>query len=921
MHALEAVLQVLAVFLSVRFVTRGRLGPHWLLVSAALLVLAAIGIADIPAMRGIAEQPAPLQAREALEAGITVLLAAGFYLTEHWFALKDRIEGHFRLVADVDRSLVGLQDEAKILSAVCEGMTRGQAYSLAWIGHGEPDGSVKVVRSAGEAQEFLSRINERWDESSDGRGPAGTSLRTGEACIVAGIGGDPRTAEVRAAAAEFGLRSCASVPIAVGADSRVVLSLYSQSRRAFDAVELASISALAGRLGAAICMARRHALFVSAKTAYDDLLRTQRDGVMCVRGGKIVRVNQAAAALLGYDEPRDLVGCDPAQLLADPDSNPKICSLLQCGDPATDRFACEAVVRRKDGTKCFAEISANWVPRPDGPAADGIAGWKPEMKGPLGMIVIRDITRKKQVLEDVRRERDFTDKILRIVGAVVVQLGPGGEILLVNPHCEEVTGYRFADVKGRPMAEILLPPSSRPAFLDAFAAAWEGRIPASVEYSLLTKTGQTRQVVWNHAALVGPSGRVTSVIAAGIDLTDRRRLEEQVVGMQRMEAVGTLAGGIAHDFNNILTGILGNLDLAWRSLPEGSPVSESVQDAMRASERAAALTRQLLEFSRRSPMERHAVDFRKVLREVVHLVSETIDRRIEVSWTAPDALWPAAADGNQIHQVLMNLCVNARDAIAERLDAGDAGGARAGGCEIRLAASNVVVDEEYRGLYPYARTGEFVLLTVSDNGVGMDDATQRRIFEPFFTTKKLGRGTGLGLSTVYGIVKQHDGWINLQSVPGQGTVFSVYFPRAGAAEVSEATSGERPAAAPGRERILFVDDEAMIRELARRILEGAGYTVLTASDGRQALDIFARERERLDLVILDVTMPLLSGLEVLRRMRELQPGVRVILCSGYPTGHRYNDPLEARAAAFLQKPYRPDALSRIVRDVLDGTGV
>ncbi len=916
-HAIEVFLQFVAVFLSVRFVALKRLGPHWLLVSAALIFMAATGIADIPVAPAVPALLARLQPRDAIELAISVLLAAGFSLTERWFAFKERLEGRVRLIADVDRSLVGLLDEDKILSAVCEGMTRGKVYSLAWVGDGEPDGAVRVVRSAGEGKGLLSRINARWDDSPDGQGPAGTSLRTGKPCVVARIGEDPRMAEGKTAAAEFGLRSCASVRIDAGPDSRVVLTLYSRLRNAFDPVEMEAISALAGRLGAAITGARRHALFVSAKTAYDDLLGTQRDGVVCVRGGRIVRANEAAAAILGYDDPRDLAGSDPAAILDDPDGNPKVRSLLQYGEPGTDRFACEAIVRRKDGATFFAELSANWVPRPDGPKAEGNAAWNPEMKGPLGMIVIRDISRRKQALEDVRRERDFTEKILGVVGAVVVLLGPDGDILLVNPHCEDVTGYRAADVMGRRMADALLPPSAHQAFRNAFTDAWTGRVPASVEYPLITKTGQMREVVWNHAALVGPSGKVTSVIAAGIDLTDRRRLEAQVVGMQKMEAVGTLAGGVAHDFNNILTGILGNLDLARKSLPDGSPVAESVQEAIRASERAAVLIRQLLEFSRRSPQERRAVGLKKVFREVVHLFSETIDRRIEVSWTAPDELWPAAADVNQVHQVLMNLCVNARDAILERLESGGAGDAPTGGYGIRLSAENATVDDAYRRSYPYARTGDFVLVTVSDNGAGMDGATQRRVFEPFFTTKKLGRGTGLGLSTVYGIVKQHDGWINMESVPGEGTVFSVYFPRAGAAEEAESASVEPPATPPGRERILFVDDEAMIRELGRRVLENAGYTVTTAADGRQALDIFVRERARLDLVILDVTMPLLSGLEVLERMRELDPGVRVILSSGYPSGPRLNGPREARPAAFLQKPYRPDALSRVVRDVLD----
>ncbi len=917
-HAIMVLLQFVAVFLSVRFVVLRRVGPHWLLVSAALLIMAGLEIANMFAPPLFTAGAPVLGMRESVELAISALLAAGFALTERWFALKERFEGRFRLIADVDRSLVGLLDEGRILAAVCDGMVRGDGYRLAWVGYGEPDGSVRVARSAGCATGFLERIGVRWDESPAGQGPAGTSLRTGATCVVNRIPDDPRMAEERAAAAGSGLRSCASLRIDVGAGSRAVLCLYSGTRDAFDAVETEAISALAGRLGAAVVAARHHALFVSAKSAYDDLLRTQRDGVVCVRGGRIVRVNAAAVAMLGHDDAGDLLGSDPAAILHDPGGQPCARSLLRCGDPGTGRFACDAVVRRRDGTTFYAELSGNWVARPDRPETRGLTAWNPEMSGPLGMIVVRDITRRRNALEEVRRERDFTEKILGVVGALVIQLDPDGGIRLVNPHCEKVTGYRAGDLTGRRMEDVLLPAPARPVFRSAFREARGGRVGASVEYPLVTRSGETRQVVWNHAALVGASGDVTSVIAAGIDMTDRQRLEAQIVGMQKMEAVGTLAGGIAHDFNNILTGILGNLDLARRSIPEGSSLSGSVLEAIRACERAAALIRQLLEFSRRSPLERRAVDLRKVLPEVVHLFSETIDRRIEVVLSAPDDLWPATADGNQVHQVLMNLCVNARDAILERLEAGRGDDAGRGAYAIRVSARNVSVDDVYCRIYPYARTGDHVLLTVSDNGAGMDEATQRRVFEPFFTTKKLGRGTGLGLSTVYGIVKQHGGWINMESAPGEGTEFSVYLPRAVGAWAAEAVSEEAPEARPGRERILLADDELMIREIGRKVLESAGYTVITASDGREALEVFERERTGLDLVILDVTMPLLSGIEVLERMRELDPSVRVILSSGYSAGSDCGGPIEARPAAFLQKPYRTDALSRMVRDVLDG---
>ncbi|MBI5341816.1 MAG: response regulator [Deltaproteobacteria bacterium] len=294
------------------------------------------------------------------------------------------------------------------------------------------------------------------------------------------------------------------------------------------------------------------------------------------------------------------------------------------------------------------------------------------------------------------------------------------------------------------------------------------------------------------------------------------------------------------------------------------------------------------------------------------LFAQTIDRRIEMEICSSNGLWHAVADPNQMHQVMMNLCVNARDAIMERLEGGHKDDPPPGGYRIQVVTRNASVGDEYRREYPYARKGDFVVVSISDNGTGMDEATQRRVFEPFFTTKKLGRGTGLGLSTVYGIIKQHEGWVNLESQPGKGTTFHAYLPRA--EEKAEEEKLQSPEAARMRtwkETILLVDDEEMIRSLAQQVLEVHGYSVVTAVDGQQAIDLYLDLRDRIDLVILDLTMPHLSGTEVLARIRTLDPHAKVILSSGHASRGT------SRASAFLPKPYRADKLTRMVREVLD----
>jgi CheY-like chemotaxis protein len=260
----------------------------------------------------------------------------------------------------------------------------------------------------------------------------------------------------------------------------------------------------------------------------------------------------------------------------------------------------------------------------------------------------------------------------------------------------------------------------------------------------------------------------------------------------------------------------------------------------------------------------------------------------------------------------MNLCVNARDAIMESLEAAEKSGAHPlTGYWIYIRAENAVVDDDYCRLFPYAREGRYIRLSIGDNGAGMDEATQRRVFEPFFTTKKMGRGTGLGLSTVYGIVKQHNGWINLESMPGKGTTFCAYFPEAVGAREEEGVPLEPERSARGRETVLFVDDEDLIRDLGRQVLETSGYTVHLAEDGRRAIELYAQRSGEIDLVILDLTMPHRSGMEVFRAIRGMNPRAKIILSSG-------NMPAEpVEGAVFLPQPYRADVLTRTVRSVLD----
>jgi PAS domain S-box-containing protein len=906
----SALFQFVAAWKSLSFVAGKRVGRSWILVFLALLLKGALSVWTALSPSGRSAAGLPVDPLPLIELFLSVLLAAGFLLTGKWFESGDRVGARHDRISEADRSLVGAIDEGNILSRVCGILTRRGGYRLAWVGIAEPDGSIRALHGSGAAAGFLEDAAFRWDDTPWGRTPPGIAARTGETGVARKGGPGPDASVPREPFLRHGLAGCISARIDPSSLPQMVLTAHSDSPDAFGPGEAAAFSAMARRVGDAIRNSRNHETFANVKSSYDDLLRSQRDGVLLVRGGKVVRANPAAAALLGYPSPELLFDVDPSSILVEGDAPQALLSALRGPGREGNRCNWEAVIRKRDGSTFDGEISVTWIPR-----GNRKETFDPPRHGPLGMLILRDVTTRVRMMNDLRGERDFSTRILEISGALVLQLGRKGEILLFNRQCEETTGWTSREALGKSMSGFLIAEPMHAVHDDALEGVFSRRTPPPLETRLVTARQEERLVSWKYAPLHDASGAIASVVVTGIDVTDRRLLEKQIIEMQKMEAVGTLAGGIAHDFNNILTGVLGSLDAAQRCIPPGSGAESSISDAIRASERAVALIRQLLDFSRRSPSEQRPVHLGNVVREVVTLFSQTIDRRIEVTSSVEDGLPLALADPNKVHQVLMNLCINARDAILETLDTKQARGSRPlTGYWIYVRAESTDVDDDYCRVFPYARKGRFVRLSIGDNGAGMDEALQRRIFEPFFTTKKMGRGTGLGLSTVYGIVKQHNGWINLDSRPGKGTTFCAFFPEAVGAVEEREQPVDSSTPVEGKETVLFADDEELIRDLGRMVLESFGYTVVLASDGREAIDRYAADKDRIHLVLVDMTMPQLSGLEVLRAIRSINPVAKVIVSSGNTPAEDIGD------ATFLPKPYRADALARAVRTVLDSAG-
>jgi len=453
----------------------------------------------------------------------------------------------------------------------------------------------------------------------------------------------------------------------------------------------------------------------------------------------------------------------------------------------------------------------------------------------------------------------------------------------IHPDDREMVGVRMAETLNNPLGSV----SQEVRFQHA-----DG------DWRIMEGVGVNR--------LDDPS--VGAIVVNARDITERRKLEDQLRHAQKMEAVGQLAGGVAHDFNNLLTAILGYCSLILDEVPEGSPMRQDLIEIQSAGERAASLTRQLLAFSRRQMLQPQVVDINTLVRQLEKLLRRLISEDVELVTALASDLRPVRVDPASVEQILVNLAVNARDAMPL-------------GGQLTIETANVEIDEAYTVTHVAMKSGPYVMMAVGDTGVGMDAALRARVFEPFFTTKEQGRGSGLGLATVYGMVKQSGGYIWVYSEPGHGTVFKVYLPPAKTRVVPRATdAGKSVDTAHGWETVLLVEDEDAVRTLAREVLRRHGYVVLEARHGVDALRVAERHTDDIHLMITDVVMPHMSGRETAERLSKVRPKMKVLFMSGY-TDHALMHRELTPGASFLQKPFTPDNFARKVRHVLDSSAV
>ncbi len=526
----------------------------------------------------------------------------------------------------------------------------------------------------------------------------------------------------------------------------------------------------------------------------------------------------------------------------------------------------------------------------------------------LNALSKREAEREKEKAEaEMLRQRAYFQTLIENTSDIITVVDTEGVIRYESPAVERLLGYKPHEMVGRSVFEFVHP-EDLDRVRDVFGRAMEdpGAATRSAEFRYLHKDGSWRPLEAVGRALV-EGGKIVGGVASSRDISQRKALEAQLRHSQKMETAGRLAGGVAHDFNNLLTTMLGYSDILLNRLREGDPLRQDVEEIKQSAERAAALTRQLLAFSRKQILAFSAVDLNALLSGMQKMLRRLIGEDVELAVAPAPDLGKVKADPGQIEQVVMNLAVNSRDAMPR-------------GGRIVIRTQNVELRQPpVAGEREGFRPGPYALLSVADTGAGMTAEVMSHIFEPFFTTKEQGKGTGLGLATVYGIVKQSGGYIEVQSEPGRGTVFTLYLPHFQGTPADEAAPASRRRAAGGSETILLVEDERLVRNLCLEVLTKAGYAVLEAQNGEEALRLARENKRALDLIVTDVVMPGMSGRELAKRATASHPRAKVLYLSGYMDDAVLRHGVMEEGVDLLQKPFTPDQLLQKIRGILDGS--
>ena len=828
-----------------------------------------------------------------------------------------RLNRALRALRACNQAQAQAASEKELLDQICDIIVRIGGYRLAVIGYAEQDEekTVRPIAHGGDDRGYLAKIEIRWSDTPAGRGPAGRAIRENRICVVADTENNPEFAPWREAALERGYAAMIALPLRVAATPFGVLAIYSEQAGSFENSEVELLAEIANTLAYGVTSLRAQ---VESKRATAKLKEAEAKYRQLVEYVPAISYVAEAGAMGPFlylsPQAQTILGYIPEDCLSDPrfwwdHLNPEDYPVAMLEDTWEEgrAFQVEYRMRRQDGREVWLRDEAVIVRDPE-----------TGKRLTRGMMI--DITEQKLADQALRQSEEryrmfvaqSSEGIFRMEYEPPVpcnlpwdeQLRLGrknGTMAECNDAMARMYGRASAqELIGKRLSEFLvLNDPVTQQFMENFIRS--GYQITDQESREVDAQGQ-KKIFRNTMIGMVVDGHWVRTWGITRDVTERMHLEEQLRNAQQLEAIGRLAGGVAHDFNNILSIIMGHGELLLAGADQEA--RNGLEQIRRAADRAASLTQQLLAFSRKQVLQPKVLDLNEAVADVQKMLARVIGEDIQLVAGLHPSLMSVKVDPGQVEQVLMNLAVNARDAMPH-------------GGKLVMETSNIEVDAEYGRALELA-AGRYVRLKVIDTGHGMDVKTLSHIFEPFFTTKARGKGTGLGLATVYGIVKQSGGSIQVRSEVGRGTEFRVYFPG----------EEDRPRKAPprigadnvagGTETILIVEDEPDLRELTRIFLEGYGYRVLVASSAEEAIEVAEKFRDSVDLLLTDVIMPGLSGRQLAETMLRKRPQIRVVYMTGYTDDMVVQHKVLEPGVKLLQKPFGKVELALKMRSTLDG---